>query len=439
MAKPKIFVVTKKSCSEVCSDRVLQCVVPQLRNSVVILEEESFDRGNIRLTAKPISDAIDDNDADESSYLLILDETRTDHAKLQNRWKESGKNQDLCYVVSQVRLIKLLDKAFETLAFDWSTYANEQLKKFNGKTTPLETWMRQFSDLKVGYIGRRLCMQLQVIGFNDNNEPFSPRAHEAFGQKVFHCYFADDDIGGSWVSIKDQLAHDFPAELVHAVKVTPDAIALPVGDADEIAIYEDGLWSGSEAVKRLILIKASGHTLPVRFKYAVVTDFGLKVARHAIRHLELQNVVSVDAAHSKLEYFLQQGDPSALEFGAGMELKEYFEKLHNHVVPGAFRNPSDWPEGFDQARSAVKDIGSQLVRHQCGTEMSREDVEAKVKKFALGGGGFGSTMMFKRSVPKSCLPLFWLAGPVSLNGVSIDWEPLFRDARRVDPDLLRVK
>lgn len=98
--------------------------------------------------------------------------------------------------------------------------------------------------------------------------------------------------------------------------------------------------------------------------------------------------------------------------------------------------PNDWPEGMDRARHAVTEIGSQLVRNWYLTARPERDAEEGVRKFRLGGGGFGSTIVFKRSVPKVCLPLFWLAGPVSLNGVSINWKPLFLDARRVDPKLL---
>jgi hypothetical protein len=57
--------------------------------------------------------------------------------------------------------------------------------------------------------------------------------------------------------------------------------------------------------------------------------------------------------------------------------------------------------------------------------------DADVARFALGGGGFASTTVFARSVPKVCLPMLWLDGEVSIGTRKVTWKPLFVDARRV--------
>jgi hypothetical protein len=138
-----------------------------------------------------------------------------------------------------------------------------------------------------------------------------------------------------------------------------------------------------------------------------------------------------------LSQTLRPDVPPELKHGHAMEPKAYFKALHDYVEQGAFRNPDDWPEGVDTARNVAKELGSQLVRHWYEKDRPDESVEDGVEKFCLGGGGFASTTMFTRSIPMVCLPLFWLAGPVTLNGVSIDWKPLFLDARRIDPKLLQ--
>jgi hypothetical protein len=61
-----------------------------------------------------------------------------------------------------------------------------------------------------------------------------------------------------------------------------------------------------------------------------------------------------------------------------------------------------------------------------------------VQRFALGGGGFASTILFSRSVPKVCLPLLWLDGTVELGGRRLNWSPLFVDSRRTSEDGVMV-
>jgi hypothetical protein len=305
MAETKVFIVTPRAHSDEYSDPVLRYVIPLHRNSVIVLEEEAFDIGNVTEAAKKISNVIDDADAENDSHLLIVEDTRTDHKKLKHRWEGSGKDPSRVYIGEERRVLEKLRKIFMQLGFHWRAYARAELARFDGQTTPIDRWCGQLSDLKVGYLGRRLAMQLKVVGFGDSNRPFAPRSHESLGQKVLHCYFNDGDHGGSWISVQDQLSHDLPAEMVQAIRVTTDAIELPHTEADEIVIYEDGLWSGSEAVKRLRLIKASGCLQPIRFKFLVVTDFGLMVARQAIRHFKLQNMVRIDANDARLESFLR--------------------------------------------------------------------------------------------------------------------------------------
>lgn len=443
MAEIRVFIVTRRVRADKFSERVLRDVIPPHRNSVILLVEEDFGVGDATLpnndvtqAAKNIADVIDDADADDDSHLLIDKETRASHVKLQRRWEESGKDPSRIYVQEEQRVFQKLEKVLKELGFHWNTYAHAQLQRFVGQITPLDKWCGQFFDLKVGYLGRRLSMQLHVIGLGDHNRPFAPRRHESIGQKVLHCYFNDGDHGGSWISVQDQLSHDLPEGMVQAIQMTADAIDLPESDADEIIIYEDGLWSGSETVKRLRLIKESERLQPIRFKFAVVTDFGLMVARQAVRYFELQNVVRIDANDARLERFLGPTIPPELLYGHGMEPHAYFNALHEYIEQSAFRNPDDWPEGVETARNVVKDLGSQLVQHWYEKDRPDDYVEDGIEKFCLGGGGFASTMMFTRSIPKVCLPLFWLAGPVTLNGVSIDWKPLFLDARRIDPSLL---
>lgn len=444
MAGSMVFIITRRTRSGSFSDRVLRDVIPPQRASVVVIEEETFGIGlnastnDVIQAAKNISDLIDEANPDANSVLLVDIEVRASHEKLKNRWDERGGDTSRLFFLPQNKLFQRLERVLIELGYHWRAYAKTQLGRFQGQTTPLDDWCRQFFDLGVGYLARRLVMQLQVVGFGDFNRPFSPRMHEAFGQKILHCYFNDGDHGGSWISVQDQISHDLPVDSVHAINVVDGRFYLPESDADELVIYEDGLWSGSETVKRLKLIKESGWQKPIRFKFVVVTDFGLMVARQAVRHYGLQALIRFDANDSRLEKFLGAGLPPELELGRGMEPRAYFKALHGFVDSRAFQRSGDWPEGADEARNVAQALGAQLVRQWYATERPDDDADDGAEKFCLGGGGFASTMTFTRSVPKVCLPLFWLAGSVSFNGKTVKWNPLFLDARRVSPELLRT-
>lgn len=98
----------------------------------------------------------------------------------------------------------------------------------------------------------------------------------------------------------------------------------------------------------------------------------------------------------------------------------------------------DWPEGREIALDTCKNIGGQLVREWYESERPGADVGIAVEKFALGGGGFASTVFFKRSVPMVCLPMFWLDGKVVYNGKEVRWRPLLIDSRRIRDHSLQL-
>lgn len=445
MAEAKLFVVTKKGRAEEFSEVALRVVIPRFRHAIVTIDEDEIGFGgsstrqsDVSKAAQNISDYIDDAGAGPGSHLLLDRELTASQEKLRNRWQNAGREPALVHKEEHNRLLGQFGRILKELGFHWETYAVGQLSRFSGQTTPLKDWQDQFSRLKVGYLGRRLLMQLQVVAFGDNGRPFAPRRHEMIGQKTLHCYFNDGEQGGSWVSVQDELSHDISTDMVRPIEVTPGGFSLPAGDVDELVIYEDGLWSGRETVKRMVAIKNLREVRQIRLRFAVVTDFGLMVARHAIRHYQLQTSVRVDANGARFEKFVRPGLPSELELGTGMDPDAYFLALHNHVERAAFRNADDWPEGLESAEATTRAIGSQLVRRWLEKDSSPEVVAKGIKKFELGGGGFASTTVFTRSVPKVCLPLFWLSGPVSLNGNTVQWRPLFLDARRIDPALLHA-
>ena len=129
------------------------------------------------------------------------------HETLRSLWSEYGYDLKHFHIVNQkairenIRKLSVADGAF------WKIYAENQLREYDGDKTSPAAWMEQFNKLGIGYIGKRLLMQIKVIRFDGPTRPFAAKEHEMLGQKVCYCYISDEDPGGSWVSIKDLLTH----------------------------------------------------------------------------------------------------------------------------------------------------------------------------------------------------------------------------------------
>ena len=89
-----------------------------------------------------------------------------------------------------------------------------------------------------------------------------------------------------------------------------------------------------------------------------------------------------------------------------MEPEEYTKILQRHVELSAFQNPDDWSEGIEYPQHAAETLGRQLVKEWYLNDRLDDDADSGAEKFYLGGSRFASTMVFTKSVPKVCLPLF---------------------------------
>src|SRR5262249_34329657 len=152
-------------------------------------------------------------------------------------------------------------------------------------------------------VGRKLAAQLRVIRLADMaGQPFAIRSADMIGQSLTHCYVEDDDAGGRWTDIQSILIHRHPTGRVATGKWDPGAkhLTVPEVSSDQFVMYEDGLWSGLETVRRLKAMQAMPPDARIVLKFGVITDFGLLVARHAIRSLHLSERIVIDTASSEL-------------------------------------------------------------------------------------------------------------------------------------------
>lgn len=222
------------------------------------------------------------------------------------------------------------------------------------------------------------------------------------------------------------------------------AEAIQDGAARRIVLFEDGLWSGTEAIgiidsllglrdnrlktKRLNdpeLLKTTG----VRMVYGVATDYGQALVRRVLTdrglgHIEVVGAQNVEVAQPQL--LAQMADPGfdmsrLIDAGPPAEqLRPYvFDTLHVGGMPAA---------DVMRLLKFCTAVGLQLFRNyiqqMCDTKGWTMWPDDKLGHAAMGMHGLALAHAFGHSIPKASLPLFWATGKVELNGKSVNWRPL---------------
>ncbi|MBW4706171.1 hypothetical protein KX928_00055 [Roseobacter sp. YSTF-M11] len=441
MQVSRIFVVVRPDQQDAIEKFCFHNLIPSWREKIVaipVIPPKNISRDIPQEVAEMIAGYFEAYDGCPQNKLLLHKEVGCSHETLQTLWCEAGNNEDALDIVSTKRMREIIQKASVAENGFWKNYVEKQLAEFDAGKSSSTAWLQQFNELGIGPIGRRLIMKIRALRYDGSMLPFAPKEHEKIGQKTCYCYIEDDDQGGSWVSVKDQLTHSHKPERIGKVlwDSKSSKFELPDRDDDEFVICEDGLWSGKETVKRLEALVATGANGRIRLKFVAASDFGLMVVRHAIRHFNLTHQVQVDAHDAEIVKFLSDGLPAELIAGDQFTPKAYYTALHEYVLPWAFLDETEWPDGREAAMDVCRDIGAQLIERWYTANWPDKDVAAAVDRFSLGGGKFASAVFFKRSVPKVCLPLFWLDGEVVYNGKAIEWRPLLIDPRRIGNEKL---
>lgn len=420
---------------------VLKHVVPERRETVLVLSDAvaaAMTTDVKAQTAQALIARISTYPPQADNRLFVERDVECSIMDLTAWWRDHAYGHPAVRKLSPAAMRRELIEHLRTTGGHWRDHALAEIRRFEGRRGNLDAWLQQFGELGQPDIGRKLAAQLRVIRTGElPTGAFSASEADVIGLRRINCYVEDGDPGGSWLEMKSLLEHSCPRDTVHAANWDEEAARLTLPDvpADEILIYEDGLWSGKEVVKRLVGLREQPGTAIVKLRFAVVTDFGLMVARQAIRAIGLEGRISVDTTKSELLRFMDPGNHGS-DLGLDVEPDTFYADLHQHVRPFAFRRPDDWTASEIEF---CENIGGQLVRTWLQQSSVTEPSAEKVARFALGGGRFASTVAFSRSVPKVCLPLLWLDGPVAFGGRSVAWRPLLVDARRVTEDaLLRV-
>ncbi|MET3109425.1 hypothetical protein AAKU58_004277 [Oxalobacteraceae bacterium GrIS 1.18] len=441
--RSKTLIIVKKSISDLIKAGIAKVAVVGWENAIEIREE--IER---KFTKSDTKVQIEQNTND-----LILKYSEQDFEKIII---QTGLLYDLDELKKEGISVKelgskgtIIKEAVEELRqrnLYWLTHANNEWNKSSIRHTKPEVWVQQFADLGYADIGKHLLKSLRVISEADLKDRFKAREADNIGLRVAHAYIDDDEPGSSSISIKNILDHMYQPQDVIKINLQ-DLRNLETLDVDVLYVYEDGLWSGVELVKRLNSICTTEYfkktKMQFHFKYGATTDVGLAAGRLFVR----RNV------HSRLQIYA--GKPeyhfTFLKDGAINHISTHPDKsdntirtlLDSQIEPYAFRPAARWVDTTNATR-VCKDIGRQLVpsfllrRELEKNQIAKNKVEnnpvkiseEKIMKWSLGALGFASTIVFSASIPKPVLPLMWLAGEIKLHGKTVSWKPLFWDVRR---------
>lgn len=354
-------------------------------------------------------------------------------------WSELNDFAEIKLLPSLKVLLKKIKELLEERQLDWLSAARKELEKSElGNCSP-EAWLEQFVRLNCKELGRNLLKLLRVITNHELRDAFSLNASERDGLVMRHAFVKDADPGSSSQTIKPLLAKMHGDGILELDLEDPGQWSDL--DADVICVYEDGLWSGVELVKRIEAIgkaqEASPTDIAFYFRFAATSDIGLIAARAASRTLRLPRLNFHGMAEENHFRFLERG--FKLESIKGLNNDAVRPLLDGAVTPYAFSFDELWGADKQAHIDACRRIGAQLAkpflerrkRAKNGPEAAPVVIsDEKAMEWSLGALGFGSTIVFASSIPKPVVPVMWLHGPVELNGKSTQWRPLFLDARR---------
>lgn len=337
---------------------------------------------------------------------------------------------------SLTTLYKEISTALKTLGLHWLIHANKEWEKSAIKSISPEAWVEQFSRLGEKTVAKRLLKSLKVIEDSALRNSFYNRKEEMLGLRVGHGFFFDDEKGSSSIVVQQVLEHMYPGK-VYKLKIE-DAATWASLDIDRLYVYEDGLWSGVELVRRLEAIVESqsfeNSNIHFYFKFSATSDIGLAAARFYTRKIKSSRFHFIPGEiENHFEFFRRDADIST--FVVSSEGKVQREFLDGLVEPYAFKNSDIWADGRDRAISLCEQVGDQLVVPFLARKNAKSPAEVSIeerKRLRLGAMNFASTVVFSSSIPKPVLPLMWLQGRVAINDRQVDWRPLFWDVRRTD-------
>jgi hypothetical protein len=247
--------------------------------------------------------------------------------------------------------------------------------------------------------------------------------------------FNDPSRGNSGAVVSRALVKRWPA-LKGRAKSLPELVELLTGASERsrrILFLEDCIMSGDQCI-RLLRGQMAGIASKnlVHLRFAVGTAYGIARLRH---YLNQNGLVRVSVTEPGLG-FIPNLTPDALDLaerGNLFDAQVRIQGREKHVIPGISlqgKKILNWNAMQRQgAQRFCRFVGKQLMfYHYQSSGESPERAEELAQENSLGFHDLGLLVAFAHGVPDNTIPLFRCGGRVSVDGLTVDWVPLFPNA-----------
>ena len=308
----------------------------------------------------------------------------------------------------------------------------------------VDAWLNQFGQLGKAYawIGEAILASISLVPAADLGELFGQIALPT-GATI--CINRDPrTTAKSGDVISNLLTKRHNGVTIH----TSPASAIEDHGARSVVVFEDGLWSGTEALGIIesLLGLREPHRMKTQslkdssllanvdlvFAYGVATDYGAAMVEYFLRENGLRNV-RIAAAHK-----IEVAPASVLEQlkSGSVNFDEWREKGPTGGIPphvfATFAARGVSAAQIEEAKQFCAAIGTQLFEQYLLAQAAVRKWDPwppeKIARASVGMHGLGMVHAFAHSVPKATLPLLWQGGKVTLNGRTVNWVPLFKNS-----------
>ena len=225
--------------------------------------------------------------------------------------------------------------------------------------------------------------------------------------------------------------------------------AIELAGATKVAIFEDGLWSGTEAMGVIdsmlgerkpgtfktdpLTDKASLNKVEITLAYGVATDYGKALLSRFLRDRGLDNIKiwneeNIEVCKPELldRIVSPTFDLEAMRTVGPLQGELTIQVLARMAAQGHS------PKEVAAAYAFMTEVGTQLLNHYLlfmqATKGWSGWPEEKRKAASMGMHGLGLTHAFGHSIPKAALPMLWGRGEVIVGNKKVQWKPLFPNA-----------
>ncbi|MEF8720487.1 MAG: hypothetical protein V5B44_23325 [Candidatus Accumulibacter necessarius] len=303
----------------------------------------------------------------------------------------------------------------------------------------IDRWIQQFGRLgRFSWLGERLLRNLRMVDSAQLGKMLLGLRQD---DEAAICVNRDRRATGKSGEVIANLLTKQARGRVHE----SPASAIEAERNSKLVLFEDGLWSGTEAIgvlESLLGRRDEGRlktpplidpdilkTLDLTLAYGVATDYAESLVRRFLQNEGLSGVKIVASERVQI---------AGVELISGIDSGEFdLGKLWEEGPPSAFVKPYlvaclECDPALDNAQRSsanefCREIGRQLFDNYLNAMCVRRGwsqwSETKRQKCGLGMHGLGLLHAFGHSVPKASSPLLWGSGKVRWKNATLDWHP----------------